>query len=223
MFSRIMLNMKKEGIKMIQNEDKIGAIILAAGQSRRMGIPKVLLRLNGKPLFLYACELAIDHSLHPIVVIGGKYSDLIQNEVKQYENIITVHNPDYEKGMSTSLRLGVDILTEKVDATLIFLADQPLIPKLVVQSVLTCYSKHKNAGVLIVRPSFNGKDGHPVLFSSKLFPQFSSIQGDEGGKQIVKKFKKQTAVIPFYNSYIGLDIDTPADYRKVKEIFKRGF
>lgn len=194
---------------------KIGAIIAAAGKSERMGKPKLLLPLGHQPLFTYVCKLASQLGLNPITLIVGEHAEEMRQSVTNIKNISIVLNPYFNKGMATSLKLGVETMENKVDAVLIFLADQPFIPKLVVDSLIRSYQQ--NQGMLIIRPSFQGKPGHPVLFSSLLFPAFHELQGDEGAKRIIQKYHKQLQIIPFHHPFWGYDIDTPEDYQKMQQ------
>ncbi|MEH7255054.1 nucleotidyltransferase family protein [Neobacillus niacini] len=192
---------------------KIGAIILAAGLSKRMGQPKLLLPLKGKPLFRYPLELAIRNQLHPICLIGGQHINSFQAESIDIQNVEYIRNPNYEKGMSTSLKMGIHHLKDDTDAVFIFLADQPFVPDLVIQSMIEQYSK----GIRIVRPEYQGNLGHPILIDKSLYKEFQVLEGDQGGKEILKKYKNQTRILPFEDPFWGMDIDTFEDYQTGKQ------
>lgn len=199
----------------------IGAIILAAGKSMRMGEPKLLLPLNQKPVFLFACEVALRLSLSPILLICGTYYESMKKHVECFPEITVLNNPNNARGMSTSLKLGIETLKHKVDAALIFLADQPLIPAHVIYALINCYEANKKSGTLIVRPTYQGRVGHPVLISANIFHDFTDLRGDGGGKNIILKYKSNTELIDFNNVYWGKDIDTPEDYRKIKSYLSK--
>lgn len=110
----------------------IGAIILAAGMSMRMGRPKLLLPLNGKPLFRYSLETAHRQQLHPILFLGGEHIEVFQTGAVDLQDIEFIRNPNYKSGMSSSLKLGIERIKNRAEAALIFLADQPFVPDLVV-------------------------------------------------------------------------------------------
>lgn len=192
---------------------KIGAIILAAGKSKRMGKPKLLLPFNGKPLITYPFQLALHHRLNPIVCVTGCYHEQIQNLFSSERDITLVFNHQFEKGMASSLKAGIHTIKEKVDAVLIFLGDQPLIPKEVVQTIIEEYKKGKLKGVKIIRPLFGKTVGHPILFDQSLFYEFDTLQGDEGGKSILKRHQASLKYLPFKNEQWGIDIDTEDEYR----------
>lgn len=197
---------------------KIGAIILAAGMSSRMGNPKLLLPLKGKPLFRYSIELTKRQQLHPVIFIGGKYLEDFQTSAADLDGIEYIKNNNYMQGMSTSLKLGIDKIKGRVDAAFIFLADQPLVPDLVVQSLIQDYKKERQKGIRIFRPQYNENLGHPILIGSSLFSEFLDLEGDQGGKEIIKKYNAYTKIRVFELSFWGMDIDTAKDYKKAISI-----
>ena len=195
----------------------IGAVILAAGMSKRMGQPKVLMRLNGKTLVHYPIQLAIIHQLQPIVVIAGKHIDEMKKSLKVTQGIDFVFNPDYESGMASSLKLGIQTVGAKVDAVIVFLADQPFIPNEVVQSLIDHYMLHKEEGVRIVRPQYDGVLGHPILFDRSVFNEFNMINGDQGGRNVIQNNIKYLKIVSFNNRNWGVDIDTPEEYATMQQ------
>ena len=196
---------------------KIGAVILAAGESRRMGKPKLLLPLDGASLINYPVSLAIESGLEPIVVIGGRHIAELEKELATFSPYISIKaNPRYEEGMSSSLQEGIRALDSKVDAALIFLGDQPFVPKTVVDIIIKEFTVNREQGIRIVRPLYQRLLGHPILFDSSLFNLFDTLQGDEGGKRIIQNHKEHVQFIDFPNKSWGLDIDTPLDYARLQ-------
>ena len=189
---------------------KIGAIILAAGLSKRMGQSKLLLSLKGKPIFRYPLEQAIRNHMQPICLIGGQHMQAFQTESSDLLNVEYIYNPRYEKGMSSSLKIGIENIKYRTDATIIFLADQPFVPDLVLQSMIEQFGKDTR----IVRPQYQGNFGHPILIDKSLYDEFLNLEGDQGGKEIINKYKNDTKILSFDNTFWGMDIDTPEDYRK---------
>jgi molybdenum cofactor cytidylyltransferase len=195
---------------------KISAIILAAGRSTRMGQPKVLMPVLDKPMFLHSVELALQSNLSPIYIVVGKYIEEI-NLVLEGMPVNTIFNRYYEDGMSTSLKKGIEAVSPLSDATIVFLADQPLTPKVVVEKMIKEYLKHRSNGVKIVRPKYNDKPGHPILIDSSLYKEFESIIGDVGGKSIIQRHKTEMKVIHFNEEDWGIDIDTMNEYQNLLE------
>ncbi len=191
----------------------IGAIILAAGMSSRMGKPKLLLPFKGLPLITYPHMLALQNALKPIVCVTGHYDEQMSSVLAPIVPNITLHNNSYyESGMASSLKAGISAVYGKVDAVMIFLGDQPLVPNEVVQTIIAHYLASKEAGIKIVRPLFGHRLGHPILFDSSLFDEFDALQGDEGGKSIIQRHQNAVKLLQFPNSDWGKDIDTEEEY-----------
>ena len=190
---------------------------MAAGMSKRMGKPKLLLPVNGEPILYYSISLALQQKLNPIVVIAGKYMKRIEKVIVGNEYVTYLYNPDYESGMASSLKLGIGALSGQVDAVMIFLGDQPFVPNEVVQTLITEYEHNKDKGVRIVRPRYGGELGHPILFDGSLLQHFNNINGDEGGRSIINNHKEHLKVVDFSGNYWGMDIDTPEDYERARK------
>lgn len=195
---------------------KVGAIILAAGMSTRMGSQKLFANLCGKPLFRYAVETVVQSKLSPIVLIGGENVGKLKRLTKDLPMVQVIANRNYASGMASSLKRGIAEVAGKVDGAVIVLADQPLVQVEVIEQLIAHYKGARSRGIQIVRPSYNGKAGHPVLFDSQLFAEFDQIDGDEGGRSIVARKHKKLITVNFENGYWGEDVDTPKDLAKLQ-------
>lgn len=198
---------------------RVGAIILAAGMSSRMGQPKLLMTLRGKPMFRYPLESAIRNQLDPICLIGGQHIQAFQLEAAELQDVEFIYNPHYEKGMSSTLKEGIKNIKGRSDAAFIFLADQPFVPDIVIQSML----EQLHADIRVVRPQYQGIFGHPILIDNSLYDEFLLIEGDQGGKEIIKKYKYETRILTFEDSIWGMDIDSEEDYEKGKKYSSKTF
>ncbi len=204
-------------IWMGQRGGGIGGVILGAGMSRRMGEPKLLLSLSGKSLIQHTVERVVEHPLSPICLVAGDYVAEIRKQLNKFTGIDIIYNRDFAQGMSTSLKYGIRKMQGLADAAIIFLADQPFLAKDVVQSLIDIYEREKENGILIVRPSYQGVLGHPVLIDKSIFHEFYAITGDIGGKHILKKYRQQARIISFENPIWGKDIDTPEDFTEIRK------
>lgn len=195
---------------------RIGAIVLAAGLSRRMGCAKQFLPLQGKPLFRHAVERAVANDLSPILLIGGEHSERFRELTRDLPQVEVLENREYATGMASSLRVGMKALGGRVDAVLVFLGDQPHVPDEVVQTLIRIYEENRAEGVRIVRPIYEDTPGHPVLFDASLLEVFSHVTGDQGGKDLIaKEYKAYLKKVRFDCADWNLDVDTPDDYRRV--------
>lgn len=195
---------------------KIGAIILAAGQSARMGKPKLFLPYLNTPLIYYPVSLAVAQKFNPIIVVGGKYSKRLQLDLSEFSKQISIiHNPQYETGMSSSLKSGINAIDAEVDGVFIFLGDQPLLSIDVVDELIHVYKQNKVKGAKIIRPRYAMQPGHPIFFEKSLFQEFQALSGDEGGKSIIKANEDKLLYVDFENTKLNLDIDTPQEYESL--------
>lgn len=197
---------------------RIGAIVLAAGLSRRMGEAKQFLPLQGKPLFRHAVERAIANELSPILLIGGEQGERLRRLTSDLPQVEVLDNRAYATGMASSLRVGMEAAGGRVDAVLVFLADQPYVPNHVVQALIHTYAENRAEGVRIVRPVYQDEAGHPVLFDASLIEEFSYVTGDKGGKDIIDKHNAHMKKVSFDCADWNLDVDTPDDYQRVQRL-----
>jgi molybdenum cofactor cytidylyltransferase len=191
---------------------KIGLIILAAGSSTRMnGKPKQSLVFQGKTLLRRAAETALQADFETVVVVLGANAESLHQEIVHLPLRITV-NKDWQAGMSTSIKTGINVLCEKnLDAVIIMLCDQPLITTKILQKLGQIFIQ---SGKLIVACQYEETIGVPALFSSRLFPELMNLQHFEGAKEVIKKYLENTALLATPEA--GLDIDTTEDYEKLK-------
>lgn len=192
---------------------QVGIIILAAGQSSRLGKPKQLLPFRGTSLLRHAVQAAIQANIGPVVVVLGANFPLIAPELNGL-GVLTVNNHEWPEGMSSSLRAGLSTLIKAYPLTegaIFMVCDQPFISK----SVLLCLMEvqHKT-GKPVVAAVYAGKMGTPVLFHSSFFGLLAQLKGDKGARSLIAEHKGQVEVVPFEKG--AFDIDTQADYGQVQ-------
>jgi molybdenum cofactor cytidylyltransferase len=192
------------------SQSMVSGIILAAGESRRMGQPKLLLPW-GKTTIL---ESVVDNYLRSkifelIVVVGASRNQI--KEVLTSKPVIIVENLSYKEGMSSSIRQGVKAASKQAEGYLIGLGDQPLITTDIINHLITSFLKER-MGIAIC--ACQQKRGHPVIFNRKFRPALCALKGDIGGKVIIEQNPDEVKYIEVGSKAIFADIDTLEDYQK---------
>lgn len=192
---------------------KLSILILAAGNSSRLGSPKQLVEFEGKTLIEKTTEIALSISEKVLIVLGGN-SELILPKLERFEDTIsTMINPDWQEGMGTSIRTGVEKLRENSDLILILLSDQPFISKVLLQKMLQTYANSQNP---IVSCVYNSTLGVPILFEQSVFSELQKLSGDKGAKSFLHLYKNKISTVDFPEGII--DIDTLEDVENLKNI-----
>lgn len=195
---------------MKNSESKIGIIILAAGQSSRMGQPKQLLKIGEKSLIRHIAAVALATECRPVVLVIGANKALVAPEIADLP-LVFIDNPQWQTGMSTSLKMGMVgiYLTDKaIEAVLILVCDQPYLSPELLNQMITVYES-SGKGIVVCR--YDNQLGVPVLFGRKYFEQLISLKGDEGAKSIIKENLTDAEVVDFEAG--KFDLDTPEDYQ----------
>ncbi len=197
----------------------IGLILLAAGQSSRMSQPKQLLIYEGQTLLRRALEAAAGSSCHPIAVVVGSEPDAMIPELDttglpQDAQVEIVFNLNWECGMGTSIRAGLQALQHRteLDAVIVTLCDQPMVTSALIETIIAAYREADDCVVASEygTGSIDSGVGVPALFDSSLFPELLAIHPDEGAKRIILKHEDRLGRVLFPGGLV--DIDTPADY-----------
>jgi molybdenum cofactor cytidylyltransferase len=192
---------------------RFGAIILAAGASTRMGSPKQLLELDGKPLLIRAVEAALDSLAWPVVVVLGAHAEKIRPVLAPFPVLIT-ENPAWAEGMAASLRAGITTLQQfsrHLDAAVVALCDQPAFSAATIAALVTA---QKESGRSIVAARYAGRHGAPALFLARHFAELGALTGEEGARALLNGDPNQVASVDLPE--LALDLDTPADVAAAK-------
>lgn len=183
-----------------------GAIILAAGESRRLGQPKQNLVFRNKTLLQHAIDAALGSGCKPVIVVLGANSGLI--ELAANEDIKPVYNSGWNEGMASSIRAGIKALENyEADNVLIMLCDQPFADAKLISAMQT---RQQETGKAIVACSYGNTIGVPALLSKSLFPELLLLKGNEGAKHILKDRPQELTIVSF--DIGAIDIDTAEDY-----------
>ena len=190
----------------------IFAVILSAGESSRMGRPKALLPIDGQTFIERIIAVLKQSGLEPIVVVLGFNSDEMRRKIEHLPVEIVI-NPDYALGQLSSLQIVIRYLASdpNCDGMMVHLVDHPYIDAKLVGEMLRRFNESRN---LIVVPRYQGKRGHPVIFSRALFQELLDAPLDQEAKAVVNAHRGDTLEIDTEDVGITLDIDTPELYRR---------
>lgn len=187
---------------------RVSGVILAAGRSSRLGRPKQLLDLAGEPLLRHTVRNALGSRLDEVVVVLGAKAAEIDGAVG-YLGQRTVVNPSYELGQSTSMRLGLESISDGADAILFLLGDQPGVRPSLIDALIARFDDSRSP---IVQARYQGRPGNPVLIARSLAPELASVEGDEGARSIVARHRSDISFVDLPNVSVPLDVDTDEDY-----------
>ena len=190
--------------------EKIGAIILAAGNSSRLGEPKQFLRYRGETLIHRAARAALDAGCAPVVVVAGTAHERIERELAGLAAQVH-HHAQWPRGMGSSLRAGVAhalLLAPSLDALVLMVCDQPRVTAEVLTALLTAHADSPHPAAA---SAYSGTLGVPAIFARTLFPKLATLPDDDGAKHLLRALPDQITRIPFPDG--SLDIDTPSDSR----------
>jgi molybdenum cofactor cytidylyltransferase len=190
----------------------ISAIVLAAGKSERMGRPKALLPLRGRTFIQNILDAISRSPVEDTVVVVGHH----QLEIEPYvETARTVFNPDYEKGMITSLQTGIRALPPGTGGALLFLVDHPLVDSDSIQLLIANAAPNR-----IVVPTFEERRGHPVLFGATILQEVLALPASEGANIVVRRDPSRIVQVPVNSPGILVDVDTPEDFRTLQSKYE---
>lgn len=186
----------------------ITGIIMACGFSKRMNRNKLMLNIDGEPIIEKVIKAAKNSNIDKILLI---YREKEIKELGIKYGVETVFNSKAQCGQSESMKLGIIHSPIETNGFMFFVGDQPFIDSNTINTLIESY---KEEDCLIVVPRYNGKNGNPTIFSVKLKEKLLMINGDEGGKSVIKNNIKNVKYVNINNSMIGNDIDTWDEYIK---------
>jgi len=186
----------------------ICAILLAAGQSKRMGNQnKLIKKIKGVPLIEITLNNILESSVEEIIVVTGHQKQIIKKIIKKNKKIKFVFNKHFKSGMSSSIKKGLLNMSKKTEYFFICLGDMPKINRKIYDKIIHHRSNHD-----IIVPMYKGKRGHPVLFNKKMKEKIMTIKGDSGAKKILDYHKKNSLKIKINNKNILKDLDTEMSF-----------
>ena len=188
----------------------ISAILLAAGQSKRMnGDNKLIKKYNKKYLINYIVGTLIKSKVDKIIIVLGFQSPKVRKITAKNEKINFIYNKNYKSGISSSIKVGLKRVSKKNIGFLIVQADMPLISKNIINSI---YYAIKNNKKEIIAPTYKGKIGNPVGFKISIIKKLNKIRGDYGAKKMIQKNKIKLALIKVRSKSILKNFNTQKDF-----------
>ena len=185
----------------------VAGIILAAGQSRRLGRPKQLLQLDSRPILEIVLDNARRSSLERVVLVLGSEADRIAAAIGDHGQQI-VFNPDFADGQSTSLRHGIGAIGESAAGAIVLLGDQPQVTPEIINRLIAAF---RESVADIVQPVYSGTPGNPVVFRRTVFPELLGITGDRGARDVIQQKRDAVLRVPIPGLPVQLEVDTDED------------
>lgn len=184
----------------------VAMIILAAGQSHRMGdVNKLLAPVAGKPMLRHVAEHALETKAGPVFVITGHEAGRVETALYGLA-VRFVENKAYESGLASSVRCGIGHLPDSATAALILLGDMPLIKAKTMKKLVAAFGRDHDAVV----PVYAGQRGNPVLWSRSMFARLLSLRGDEGARKVLLQIKERVRYLDVDDPGVLIDADDPA-------------
>ena len=194
---------------------RIVAIVLAAGQSRRMGkTNKLLSDLHGKPMIVHVVEAAMASDAAEVLVVTGHEQERVEAALARHE-VNLVHNPHYEGGLSTSLYCALCTIRPEIEGVLVCLGDMPALSAHHLNRLLAGFDPVEGRAICV--PTFRGKRGNPVLFAREFLAEMKEIQGDIGAKHLLGEHEERVCEIEMPDSAVILDIDSSGELNEFLE------
>lgn len=188
----------------------IGVVILAAGESKRMGVPKQILPIFGIPMLKYLVDEVLDTEAHPVTVVVGANKTKI---VPLLENIPIgiIDNPDWQKGMGSSIKMGLVgsyLITKGFDGLIFMTSDMPFVNAEVINKLIKTAREFPDK--TIIASKYAGTFGIPVLYKKERFEDILDMKPEHGAKQFFNKYPDE--IVPVDFNLGAIDLDTKEDY-----------
>jgi len=210
---------RDSAVEPFQPSTRIAAVILAAGQSRRMGRDnKLLMEIDGVPLVRRTVMALSAAKVAQVIVVTGHQGDEVRGALAGLDITFT-HNPDYAEGLSTSLKAGIGALRPDISAAVIGLGDMPAVTTAHIDRLIASFDPDTDRAIGV--PVHNGKRGNPVLWAKRFFADMQGVSGDMGAKAVIGANESLVYEVEFEDTGVLTDLDTPeqwSDYLSKSEM-----
>jgi molybdenum cofactor cytidylyltransferase len=195
----------------------IAGLILAAGESSRMGEDKALLTYRGRTFIETILATLREAGVTRLAVVLGHHADEIQRAV-DFTGVDVIVNRDYRQRQTSSLQAGLKALDRgagmSLEAVLLCLVDHPAVPAEVVRALVAAFRAARSP---VVIPTFKGQRGHPVLIGRTLFGELLGLSPEAGANSVIRKYRESTQFVEVDDAGILVDVDDPASYQKLNQ------
>jgi len=190
----------------------IAGLILAAGESSRMGTDKATLTYRGRAFLELMVQTLGEVDIERIVVVLGHHAEDIQRQIK-VEAAQVVINPDYRSGQTSSLQVGLrSLIADDLEAILLCLVDHPAVSAETVRRIVATF---RQSGAPVVIPTYQGRRGHPVLIGRQVFDELLQLASDAGADSVVRRYRPVTQFVEVEDEGVVIDVDDPESYQRL--------
>ena len=194
----------------------ITAIVLAAGESRRMGNRnKLELKINGQELIRQTVSMIFKSNINEVIVVTGYQPDVVRNALIGLP-VVKVHNDDYQQGQMSSVHKGLSKIKKSCDGIMVCLGDQPLLNSEDIDYLIKAFTQRTHGSISV--PTYKGQRGNPIILSYKHRNQILRGESNLGCRKLIEKNPALITTVEMENDHVLTDIDSPDDYK----LFKQG-
>lgn len=186
----------------------IYGLILAAGESKRIGTPKALLKINSETFANRIANVLHSAGIQNIIVVAGPHYEEIRRDA---DGFTVIFNPEHSLGQFSSLQTGLRQIPEQTEFVIVWPVDLPLVQKETLVTLLANAQKEKRP---ITVPVYHGRKGHPVIYTSETITKILSMEPSHTGKELFEYFEERIDLIDVQDPAVLIDIDTPEDYER---------
>ncbi len=202
---------RAEAVAAKSTRPRIAALLLAAGQSRRMGAQnKLLLDLDGKPMVAHVAEAITNSRVDFRIAVTGHEAERVSKTITPFGFDEIVENSAHAQGLSGSLKRGIEALPDDIDAAVVCLGDMPDLKATEIEKLIAAFDPSEGRTICV--PTFRGKRGNPVLFARRFFAEITDVDGDTGAKHLIGANQESVVEVEMETDAILKDVDTPEAY-----------
>ena len=187
----------------------MGAVVLAAGLSRRMGdVNKLLLEVEGAPMIARCVDAVLGSAARPVVVVTGHEAARVRTALADRE-LTFVHNAEPAQGLASSLRAGIAGLADELAGAVVCLGDMPWVRASHIDALIAAFAASGERAICV--PTFDEQRGNPVLWPARYFDEIRALSGDCGARSLLAAHADEVCYVPVSDPGVTLDVDTPLD------------